>query len=269
MIDSRQRSAAKQFAADWAGKGYEKGQSQVFWLSLLQKVYGVSEPDKFITFEDQIMLDHTSFIDGFIASTHVLIEQKELDRDLRKPIKQSDGSLLSPFQQADLRAGDGGVDNVGSIDGSQADFGIGISPVALNESELQFVKALHKYITSHPADFESKEVYLIRNRSKKGIGFFDDTGFFPDFILWVIVNGKQYITFIDPHGMARESITSSKVGLFKRLKDEIESTLPDKSVALTSFILSPTKYSDPSDKSPSIAEWNGHHVFFLWMMAIM
>lgn len=100
MIDSRQRSAAKQFAADWADKGYEKGQSQVFWLSLLQKVYGVSEPDKFITFEDQIMLDHTSFIDGFIASTHVLIEQKGLDRDLRKPIKQSDGSLLSPFQQA-------------------------------------------------------------------------------------------------------------------------------------------------------------------------
>lgn len=100
MIDSRQRSAAKQFAADWAGKGYEKGQSQVFWLSLLQRVYGISEPDKFITFEDQIMLDHTSFIDGFIASTHVLIEQKGLDRDLRKPIKQSDGSLLSPFQQA-------------------------------------------------------------------------------------------------------------------------------------------------------------------------
>ena len=100
MIDSRQSSAAKQFAADWAGKGYEKGQSQVFWLSLLQRVYGISEPDKFITFEDQIMLDHTSFIDGFIASTHVLIEQKGLDRDLRKPIKQSDGSLLSPFQQA-------------------------------------------------------------------------------------------------------------------------------------------------------------------------
>ena len=100
MTDAQQRSAAKQFAADWAGKGYEKGHSQTFWLALLSKVYGVAEPDKFITFEDQIMLDHTSFIDGFIPSTHVLIEQKGSGKDLNKPIKQSDGSLLTPFQQA-------------------------------------------------------------------------------------------------------------------------------------------------------------------------
>ena len=100
MTDTQRRAAAKQFAADWQGKGYEKGHSQTFWLSLLQKVYGVEEPDKFITFEDQIMLDYTSFIDGFIPSTHVLIEQKSLGKELNKPIKQSDGSLLSPFQQA-------------------------------------------------------------------------------------------------------------------------------------------------------------------------
>lgn len=100
MTDTQRRTAAKQFATDWQGKGYEKGHSQTFWLSMLQKVYGVEEPDKFITFEDQIMLDHTSFIDGFIPSTHVLIEQKSLGKELNKPIKQSDGSLLSPFQQA-------------------------------------------------------------------------------------------------------------------------------------------------------------------------
>ena len=100
MTDAQRRAAAKQFAADWHGKGYEKGHSQPFWLSLLQKVYGVDEPEKFITFEDQVMLDHTSFIDGIISSTHVLIEQKGIDKDLSKPIKQSDGSLLSPFQQA-------------------------------------------------------------------------------------------------------------------------------------------------------------------------
>ena len=100
MTDVQQRAAAKEFAADWQGKGYEKGHSQTFWLALLQKVYGVAEPDKFITFEDKIMLDHTSFIDGFIPATHVLIEQKGIGKDLRKPIKQSDGSRLTPFQQA-------------------------------------------------------------------------------------------------------------------------------------------------------------------------
>lgn len=100
MTDAQQRAAAKQFAVDWKNRGYEKGESQPFWLSLLQKVYGVSEPEKYITFENQVHLDHTSFIDGSIPSTHVLIEQKGLGKDLNKPIRQSDGSLLTPFQQA-------------------------------------------------------------------------------------------------------------------------------------------------------------------------
>jgi len=100
MTDAQQRAAAKQFAADWSGKGYEKGHSQPFWLSLLRDVYGIEHPEHFITFEDQVHLDHTSFIDGTIPSTHVLIEQKGLGKELNKPIRQSDGSLLSPFQQA-------------------------------------------------------------------------------------------------------------------------------------------------------------------------
>ncbi|MDD6489758.1 MAG: methylase, partial [Clostridia bacterium] len=99
MTDAEQRKAAKEFAEFWDGKGYEKGESQTFWLHLL-RVLGISEPEKFINFEEQVHLDHTSFIDGFIPSTHVLIEQKSRDKDLSKPIKQSDGTLLSPFQQA-------------------------------------------------------------------------------------------------------------------------------------------------------------------------
>ena len=100
MTDVQQRVAAKQFVKDWTGRGYEKGDSQPFWLALLNRVYGIENPDQFISFEDQIMLDHTSFIDGSIPSTHVLIEQKGIGKDLKKPIKQSDGSLLTPFQQA-------------------------------------------------------------------------------------------------------------------------------------------------------------------------
>ncbi len=88
MTDLERRRATVKFAAEWAEKGYEKGQSQPFWLSLLRNVFGVDEPELFITFEDQVHLDHTSFIDGFIPSTHVLIEQKGLGKDLMKPIKQ-------------------------------------------------------------------------------------------------------------------------------------------------------------------------------------
>ncbi len=140
---------------------------------------------------------------------------------------------------------------------------IGISPVKLNENELKFVKALQKHITMHADHFMDKELYLIRNRSKKGIGFFDDAGFYPDFILWMIADGKQYITFIDPHGMGRESISSSKVQLYNRLKIDVESKLTVPSVALNSFILSPTKHSELADKNVTIEEWNTNHVLFM------
>ena len=100
MTDVQQRAAAKHFAEYWQGKGYEKGQSQKFWLSLLSDVFGVEHAAEYIDFEDQVHLDHTSFIDGFIPATKVLIEQKSLGKSLTAPIPQSDGSLLSPLQQA-------------------------------------------------------------------------------------------------------------------------------------------------------------------------
>lgn len=101
MNAKEQSQAAKKFAESWKGKGYEKGQSQSFWLQLLNEVYGIQRPTEYIEFEDQVHIDKsTGFIDGYILATKVLIEQKSIDKDLRRAIKQSDGSLLTPFQQA-------------------------------------------------------------------------------------------------------------------------------------------------------------------------
>ena len=107
MTDAESRAAAKQFAADWQGRGDEKQETQTFWLALLQKVYGVAEPDKFISFEKTVTVDDTKtgksttkFIDGYIGATRVLIEQKGAKIDLNKGETQSDGSVLSPYQQA-------------------------------------------------------------------------------------------------------------------------------------------------------------------------
>lgn len=63
-------------------------------------MYGVEHPEDVIQFENRVKLDKTSFIDGYIPSTHVLIEQKSSNKDLRKGIRQSDGTVLTPFQQA-------------------------------------------------------------------------------------------------------------------------------------------------------------------------
>ena len=99
--EKQQAVAAAEFAERWKGKGYERGQSQPFWIDLLTNVFGIETPtDGFITFEEHRMVDSSNFIDGRIPSTRVLIEQKSLDKDLRKGIRQSDGSLLNPFLQA-------------------------------------------------------------------------------------------------------------------------------------------------------------------------
>ena len=78
MTDKKQSKKAKEFAEFWKDKGYEKGQSQQFWTSLLNNVFDIQEPEKFIEFEDQVHIDkNTGFIDGYIPTTKVLIEQKK------------------------------------------------------------------------------------------------------------------------------------------------------------------------------------------------
>ncbi len=105
MTQTEQSKAAKKFSEDWKDKGYEKGESQKFWLDLLCNVFGIKDFANFIYFENQIKEKFTdktttNFIDIYIPSTKVMIEQKSIDKDLREPIRQSDGTLLNPFQQA-------------------------------------------------------------------------------------------------------------------------------------------------------------------------
>lgn len=105
MTQTEQAKAAKKFSEDWKDKGYEKGESQKFWLDLLCNVFGIKDFANFIYFENQIKEKFTdktitNFIDIYIPSTKVMIEQKSIDKDLREPIRQSDGTLLNPFQQA-------------------------------------------------------------------------------------------------------------------------------------------------------------------------
>lgn len=127
---------------------------------------------------------------------------------------------------------------------------IAILPVVLNESEYQFVTDLKEWCDSNKHTIESKrlELFLLRNMSRgKGIGFFEAGGFHPDFILWVLDGDKQYVTFIEPHGLVFDGIESEKIKFHRRIKD-IEKRLNDPSVILNCFILSWTQY-------PSLMKW--------------
>ncbi len=101
--EKQMAAAAADFAARWEGKGYERGQSQLFWADLLTSVFGVENLPEFLRFEEQVasMVDSTNFIDVHIPSTKVLIEQKSINIDLRKPVKKGDG-YITPFLQAKL-----------------------------------------------------------------------------------------------------------------------------------------------------------------------
>ena len=102
--NTTQKQAAKQFVQDWSGRGYEKGETSRFWIALLQNVFGIQDATKFMEFElpvKTILKEKGSdFIDGYIPTTKVLIEQKGSKIDLSAKYRQSDASELTPYQQA-------------------------------------------------------------------------------------------------------------------------------------------------------------------------
>ena len=106
------------------------------------------------------------------------------------------------------------------------------------------------------------ELFLLRNLSRgKGVGFFEAGNFHPDFILWMLMREKQYVTFIEPHGLLHEGPASEKMLFHKRIKD-VEKRLNDPEVILNSFILSWTEY--PQLKwEYSRQELESMHVLFM------
>jgi len=126
-------------------------------------------------------------------------------------------------------------------DGAGSTSRIRISPVALKDSEFDFVRDLHAHLLENQSAFAGKEFFLLRNKARGGgIGFFEAGSFYPDFILWILDGARQHIVFIEPHGLIHEGIASPKVQFCKVIKD-IEKRLGDDKVSLSSFIVSPTQ----------------------------
>lgn len=150
---------------------------------------------------------------------------------------------------------------------------IKIAPVALNKGERDFVNSIQHYHDTHLDFFADKQLYLLRNKSKQGIGFFDVHGFYPDFLVWLVVGQKQYVSFIDPKGITHlRSFEDPKIQLYKTIKSGIEPRLNDPNVVLNSFIISNTPLSRVSHWAglshkamPGAKEYkmfNDRHVYF-------
>ena len=145
------------------------------------------------------------------------------------------------------------------------DMPIRIVPIALNQGERDFIKHLRAYYDGHPDFFKDKSLYLLRNKSRKGIGFFYYQGFYPDFILWLVSGRKQYISFIDPKGLRNiKGFDDPKIRLAETIRADIEPQLNDPDVILNSFIISITPFNDIRHWSGTkdITDFNNRHVYF-------
>lgn len=139
-------------------------------------------------------------------------------------------------------------------------------PMQLVESEKQFVEDLKKYYINNQSFFEDKELFLLRNLSKKGVGYFEANNFYPDFIMWIISKDKQYISFIDPKGLRQiNGFENPKLRFYKTLKDEIAPRMNSQDVVLNSFIVTQTALTQLNfwQGGQSQQDFEDHHVYFM------
>jgi hypothetical protein len=140
-------------------------------------------------------------------------------------------------------------------------------PPRLNWGETQFVERLRDFARTNRKQFRDRELFLLRNLSLRGVRFFQTSGFYPDFMMWIKRGNNVTIAFIDPKGIRNSgNFNDEKIQLHKRIK-EIETKLGDPKLRLESFILSVSKYHEIKntfdDGKRKKEEFAANHVLFL------
>lgn len=221
---------------------------------------------------EEYTVDVRNNLSGIVDNLKTLKEQVgqgAFDKDLMidAPCFQAlcvDEHLYKPLLFLAERDGNGKRPYMDSVTGEPL---LKVSPVALNRGERNFVKTFRQYCEQQKGDLlAGKQVYLLRNESRKGLGFFEANNFFPDFILWILEGDRQYITFIDPKGIRNlKGLDDPKVQLFRYLQTDVARQLSNPDLILNSFIISNTPkeqvefwVKDPFDAG----EFTRNHVFF-------
>jgi hypothetical protein len=177
--------------------------------------------------------------------TQVQADQDQVLRDVEKleqEIALAHGGIVPVNPAAQLQAAVTGMQLLKPLLHVR-DSRITVTPVPLNDSEFDFVRDLNIFLESKPAMLACAEVFLLRNKARGGgIGFFEAGAFYPDFIVWVLLGGKQYVAFVEPHGLRNETPHTPKLKFYATIK-EIEKRVNegrDYPIVLDSFIVSPT-----------------------------
>lgn len=219
---------------------------------------------------EAIQLSETD--DNFVLEYDVRVNTMEDVEQYKNKIEQLKTEVLEPaFSQIQIASDAIAFDNILHLYkpliylGKNYNNLIQVSPVALDASEKQFLDDLVAYTNKKATELKDVEIHVMRNQSKKGLGFFTDgNNFYPDFILWILKGDKQYIKFIDPKGIRNsKGINDPKIQFHKVLKDKIQPQVAAANIELDSFIVSNTSYLEVQWKEQlEIEDFNENNVFF-------
>ena len=203
-------------------------------------LYNIGVPDEYA-------VDVRNDLAGIVDQLKLLKKQVETDRfckdlSLGDPAFSAldiDTHLYKPLFFMAEKDSKGKRPFVDEVTGEQL---VKVSPVPLNLGERNFIMAFREYCQKQENGvLKGKKVFLMRNESKKGLGFFEANNFYPDFILWILDGEKQYVTFIDPKGIRNlKGLNDPKIQLFKYLQTDVAVQLNNSNLVLNSFIVSNT-----------------------------
>ncbi len=143
-----------------------------------------------------------------------------------------------------------------------------VKPVHLNEGEYKFVTDLQTFYETHKDGFANKELFLLRNKSKEGIGFFEAGNFYPDFIMWVLDGDTQHVFFVDPKGIRNLDLENDlKLNFHEKIKAK-ELQLGDTRVHLHSYVISVTPFDQLLNYQGDIKSLERKNVLFQTMDGI-
>lgn len=157
-------------------------------------------------------------------------------------------------------------------------------PTRLNEGEEVFLRHLREYIAEDAAlgdkaTLKGSEVYVLRNLSVRGVGFFMDSSmFYPDFIVWITRKDSQHIHFVDPKGilMGQTHFNNPKVlwctedvkQIETKVKADLKKQKKSVDVRVSGHILSVSPFDKvkttwTAEKDVTEDDFKKHHILFI------
>lgn len=221
------------------------------YLDRFYKYHKTQFEDQYLIYED-LKADDKNFIDEYnitLFNKERFNEFADLFEGIKDALEQNRGLEKYEGKQLNFRYFDFDKHLYTPLISIDHGIRIEVSPVSLNRDEKLFIDKLKEYCDDNRSVFIENRLYLLRNKSKVGIGFFEAGNFYPDFIMWIDQDDKQYITFIDPKGimMLERNINNPKIEFYKTIKEleaQLQPSYSEKQIILNSFILSGTPAAD-------------------------